>query len=218
MVLFLFFRSRPLPLPKAPSISDNPLSSIVVEEKESFRFGGDRLFVSAKISNSRADAGTRPFSYAFVLRGLNGEELERISDEDILYPGESVLVYGINALTPSKLISDIDVLITDADWRDASEFSFPKVSLESEPALEISDNQIQVRGVLKNETSSRISELKAVTTLRDSFGFKVLVTGTILTNLRSFASREYVIALPFDSELARRLQGGRAEGFFYPAN
>ncbi len=75
---------------------------------------------------------------------------------------------------------------------------------------------MRVRGAVRNESGTLFPEVRAVAVLRDSFGFQAFVSGTILSNLRSFSEKSFEIQVPYDAALLRAAREGGVEVYFYP--
>lgn len=190
-----------------------------VQESEVFRLRSVApAFLFARVFNPNADYGAERFSYEFQLFGSEGERLERVFGEASVLPREEMFLYEASVETLSRDVYEVRLHISDVEWAPASQFSEYVFSFPSEPRIEIDDaaKEMRVVGTVRNETTSRIAEARVLVALRDSFGFRVFVSGTILSNLRSFSNKEFTLSIPYDEDLARRVREGAAEVFFYP--
>tara|TARA_Y100000310_G_C20587550_1_gene766255 strand:+ start:630 stop:1361 length:732 start_codon:yes stop_codon:yes gene_type:complete len=219
LLIFLIVRPREqgpaaVGVPTGPRILD-----LMVQESEVFRLSSvNPAFLFARVSNPNEKYRASHFSYSFLLYGFEGELLEQVSGEANVLPREETILYETSATAFSRDVQEIRFYIVDVEWSSVGQSSGLEFSLPSEPQIEIDDEarEMRVKGEVRNDGGSRISEARVVVALRDSFGFRVFVSGTILSNLRSFASKDFVVSVPYDEDLVRRVRDGAVEVFLYP--
>ncbi len=219
---FIFLAARPTSPASdisgvfSPQFSIQPL---LVQEEEVFRLRSvEPAFLFAKVYNPNSEYGVSRFSYTFSLFGADGKLLEQVSGQSSALPQKETLLHGVSAKALSRDVHTVQLSISDAEWAPASQFFEFVFSFPDEPRIEIDDavKEMRVVGTARNETTSRIAEARVLVALRDSFGFRVFVSGTILSNLRSFSNKEFALPIPYDEDLARQAREGAVEVFLYP--
>lgn len=220
LVIFLAARP-PRPVSGVPGISSTQFSiqPLLIQEEEVFRLrSAEPAFLFAKVFNPNSEYGALRFSYTFSLFGADGKLLEHVSGQASAPPQKETLLSAMSMKTFSRNVYTVQLSVSDEEWAPASQFSEYVFSFPSEPRIEIDDatREMRVVGTVRNETTSRIAEARVVIALRDSFGFRIFVSGTILSNLRSFSNKEFTVPIPYDDDLVRQAREGAVEVFFYP--
>ncbi|MDP2703988.1 MAG: hypothetical protein Q8P01_02075 [bacterium] len=216
--------------PFDPSAKLRVEKPLLVQDEEVFRLRSvEPAFLFAKVYNPNSEYGALRFSYTFSLFGADGKLLEQVSGQASALPEKETLLSAASINTFSRDVQTVQLSISNVEWAPASQFLEYVFSLPSEPRIEIDDTakpasaegsgeakEMRVVGTVRNETTSRVAEARVIVALRDSFGFRIFVTGTILSNLRSFSNKEFTVSIPYDEDLARQAREGAAEVFFYP--
>ena len=213
-------RLRGLESTASPSIParPSPSASIQILEQQIFRISeSPSAFLFGKVKNTSSEYGFR-FRYSFLLYGAGGEELLQSSGEASIAPASETRISRTEPALSSRDVESVSLQIQNVEVTPAHEFPELSFSFSREPYVEIleSERAMRVRGAVRNESGTLFPEVRAVAVLRDSFGFQAFVSGTILSNLRSFSEKSFEIQVPYDAALLRAAREGGVEVYFYP--
>ena len=192
-----------------------PLALINTSE---FTAVSGEVFLSAEISNPNDDFYASSFSYAFKIFGVDGSVAEILTGNDAVPPGERILIYRADAKTKGKTFARAELEIGNILWRPKEDFNPLRAEVSGSPAVVIKKEEkiAFVQAVIKNTGVSRVPEIRAVAVLRDQFGFSIIVTGTVMTRLVGFETREITIPLPYDENLVKKAETATADIYLYP--
>jgi len=179
----------------------------------------DTLFFTGEVYNRNPEHGLSRFSYAVEFAGEDDVIIATFPGTASVRPDAVRVVYGsVTDSELAKVAARVRLVVGTEGlaWEEGSPFVPGQVILEGAPEVSYEDDRITVSGVIKNTSRSLVPEVAAVVVFYNDFGFSFLTSGTTVARLRPLATREFVVVVPSDAALLRRVETARVEVFLYP--
>jgi len=171
----------------------------------------NEISLLAEIVNPNLNFGAQKFSYQFKVIGLFGILRETIDGQSFIYPGEQKYLIEAAVKISSQDVSRVELTIKKEDlvWQSKEELVKPNLSARS-VKTEIANQEIKVKGLIKNEDPLLISKVKIIAILYDRQN-KVLNTSfTTITDLKGLTEEFFNIGLP-KGEWMKQLEPNKTE-------
>ena len=148
---------------------------------------------------------------------MNNELVGEVRGEANVLPGGETYLFEIGEDVLSRDVERARVQISNVEWSSGSRVLSPVLDTVSDGVVEVSEGEeIRVKGRVRNGSPDRLPQIRVVSFLRDSFGFRVFAVGSRISNIRGLSEKDFSLLLPYDDDLARRVEGGSVEFYFYP--
>jgi hypothetical protein len=218
-----------LPAPKEPAPGPGagaaPALPLRVEADSAKVFKSEstgRLVLIAGVRNPNLDFGAESFSYEFAILRRDGGIWSAVSGEEIDHPvqpngSRSVIsFYDAPGLDMDLIADEPDFTIKDAVFRPAAEFIAPNLVLVSDPKMESGPTGLKVVGRVKNQSASRIGDVKTIAVLGDKYGDPVFAAQTLIGGLAAFEEADFEVGFPADRFIAEKADAGKISVYFSP--
>ena len=182
------------PCPPCELIQLKPLA---VNWVKSFPARENEISLLAEVANFNLNFGARIFSYQFRVIGPFGALLETIDGESFIYPGEQKYLIEAAVKISSQDVSRVELTIKKEDlvWQSKEELVKPRLSTRS-VKTEIANQEVKVKGLIKNEDPLLISKVKIMAVLYDRQNKVLNASFTTITDLKGLTEEFFNIGLP----------------------
>jgi len=181
----------------------NILPLKVVSPPQFLSFGDNQGVVLAKVSNLNSDYVAFDFFYVFKVYNSAGKLIISVGGSDFLYAAETnKYIFEILKNVDFTEVERVDLEISQVRWETKEKFSKPNVGVTSVSTM-ILEKDIQVTGAVINNTSFLLNEVKITAVIFDNFNYEIGISRVIVNRLEPFSRQDFIISLPFDSQLMK---------------
>lgn len=169
-----------------------------------FHLSSGRVVFFAEVLNPNDSYLASQFIYRFVIYNRSSEVMETISGDGKIPAGGRTFLYSADFQENFLDIGKAELEFKDIKWEKSEGVS--KINLISEVSgTEISESGTKVNGVIKNQDSLTVRNIKIIAVLSDKFGQEIFASQTIIPGLEGFKEQNFNIYFPFDSELMEKI-------------
>jgi hypothetical protein len=201
--------------PKKHVVEETPaVSPLRITSSPQFLFlGSDQGVVLAKISNPNSGYGAREFSYVFRVYNTGGRLAAEAGGSDFLYASETnKYIFEILKRVNPADIDRADLEISQVKWERAGQFFKPAVGVTN-VSTNIAENAIQIEGIVINNSSVLVDEIRISVIVFDHFGYEIAASRTIINKLEPLSRQSFGVFLPAARQLIERIDLQRTRVF-----
>ncbi|MEK7624436.1 MAG: hypothetical protein AAB404_01775 [Patescibacteria group bacterium] len=164
----------------------------------------DEISLLAEIANPNPDFGAQSFFYEFKVIGPFGALLKNIKGQSFIYAGEKKYLIEPPIKINLQDVSRVELSIEKENTVWQSEKEIAKSNLDTRSIkTEITDKNVMVKGLIKNEGPLLISQIKILAIIYNRQNNISGASFTTLTGLKGFEERFFSIELPKNNNAAQ---------------
>jgi len=173
----------------------------------------DRAVVLGTIRNTdEAMAGEA--EYRATLFDIRDKVLQTIPGQISVPPGEEARLFISAVTVPFSEIARADIELEAAQLKQETIPRKGSVVFSGSPDVSVVENErITIAGTVENRNPVSVETIEILAVLMDGSGNELFAARTLVSRVESFGTRDFVIAVPYDNDIAARMDRGATRLF-----
>ena len=188
----------------------SPLRSLDVKVFP-LRSGQVVLLGTAVNPNELYDA--EKFFYSFLVYDATNHLVETIEGDDSVSALEKRFIFTAGIKTKYQNVGRVVLETKDVLWKKSFGTLKPNISLLKAIETNMGEQNIKVRGVLKNESSVSASSIKVIGVLYDKYDIEIFASQSLISSLQAFEEKSFTITFPSDPNIIEHADMSKTKVF-----
>jgi len=173
----------------------------------------DRAIILGSVKNQTENKEGKIYFTASILDVFD-QVLEEKEGEAIIPPQTSSYILIADLETPYSAINRTEISIRGVSWMPEGSLRYRDFGFSDNKETETADSRrIVVRGAIENKNAVEARRVEILAVLFDSAHNELFAGATIVSNISSFEEREFSITIPFDQDVAEKIDPQQTEFF-----